>query len=113
MGLTASAVKKLVTLPRTKANKLAVEKAIIQAAYRQNLINSLREQINRQGFKARDLRLPVNNKELLPIPELSKRAAVYSGVSDKEIFQLFQDLAGISKMPEVRMMENWREIVCK
>ncbi|MDH2925011.1 filamentous hemagglutinin family protein [Nicoletella semolina] len=87
-----------------------IDKIVKQMTYRQNLINGLREQINAPGFKAKNLVLDLNNKQYLPDRELSKRAAVYSGVSDKEIFQLFQDLAGISKMPEVRIMENWRAL---
>ncbi|MDH2924996.1 hypothetical protein EV693_102225 [Nicoletella semolina] len=99
VALPASAVSKFKTAINKPSNLPHIQKIANQITHRQNLINGLREQINAPGFKAKNLRLTLNGKEHYPIPELSKRAAVYSGVSDKEIFQLFQDLAGISKMP--------------
>ena len=78
--------------------------------HRQNVINGLVEQVNSGGFKASTLKLTLNGKEYTALPELSKKAAVYKGVPESEIFKLYQDIAGINKLPTPRIIENWKSI---
>ncbi|MDH2925008.1 hypothetical protein EV693_102236 [Nicoletella semolina] len=99
VALPASAVSKFKTAINKPSNLPHIQKIANQITHRQNLINGLREQINAPGFKAKNLRLTLNGKEYSPIADVSKGAAVYRGIPDKDIFQFYQDLAGISKMP--------------
>ncbi|MDH2925006.1 hypothetical protein EV693_102234 [Nicoletella semolina] len=98
VALPASAVSKFKTAINKPSNLPHIQKIANQITHRQNLINGLREQINAPGFKAKNLRLTLNGKEHYPIPDVSKGAAVYRGIPDKDIFQFYRDLAGLPKM---------------
>lgn len=53
----------------------------------------------------KNLVLPLSNRVVTPIGDISRGAAVYKGVSDKEIKALFMRLSGVNKLPEVKYKE--------
>ena len=61
-------------------------------------LKNKRGQLN-DDRRMKNLVLPLSNRVVKPIEELSRGAAVYKGVSEKEVKELFMRLGGVNKLP--------------
>ncbi|WP_279716405.1 ankyrin repeat domain-containing protein [Chelonobacter oris] len=64
-----------------------------------NLINQFREQFNNSKIHPREMKLSVNGKIFYADKKLSEGTPIFSGLSNKQIEQLFKDISGINKLP--------------
>ncbi|WP_197481987.1 DUF637 domain-containing protein [Bibersteinia trehalosi] len=77
---------------------------ITKSYYDIDVLKNIREQLN-DDRRMKNLVLPLSNRVVNPIEELSRGAAVYKGVSEKEVKALFMRLSGVNKLPEVKYKE--------
>ncbi|MFD1804795.1 DUF637 domain-containing protein [Pasteurella oralis] len=98
---------------KAKNNSQALTKIKINKIYlpsQQKLhelrVESLTHQINKPDFKHKDLVLTMDGKVFTPVQEVSRFASVYQGLNTTQIFELAKQIAGVDKLPDVRIMPN-------
>lgn len=98
---------------KAKNNSQALTKIKINKIYlsnQQNLhelrVESLAHQINKPDFKHKNLVLTMDGKVFTPVQEVSRFASVYQGLNTTQIFELAKQIAGVDKLPDVRIMPN-------
>ncbi|HDR1565935.1 TPA: hypothetical protein QB435_002137, partial [Pasteurella multocida] len=69
-------------------------------------VESLAHQINKPDFKHKNLVLTMDGKVFTPIQDISRNASVYQGLNTTQIFELTKQIAGVDKLPDVRIMPN-------
>ncbi|MDH3000211.1 hypothetical protein A1D23_08465 [Chelonobacter oris] len=75
-----------------------------------NLINQFREQFNNSKIHPREMKLSVNGKIFYADKKLSEGAPIFSGLSNKQIEQLFKDISGINKLPKGKIVQGIKSI---
>ncbi|MXN88845.1 two-partner secretion domain-containing protein [Pasteurella canis] len=98
---------------KAKNNSQALTKININKIYlpsQQKLhelrVESLAHQINKPDFKHKNLVLTMDGKVFTPIQDISRNASVYQGLNTTQIFELTKQIAGVDKLPDVRIMPN-------
>ncbi|MFP4707613.1 hypothetical protein ABWF10_09740, partial [Pasteurella multocida] len=60
----------------------------------------------RPDFKHKNLVLTMDGKVFTAVQEVSRFASVYQGLNTTQIFELTKQIAGVDKLPDVRIMPN-------
>ncbi|WP_235424628.1 ankyrin repeat domain-containing protein [Chelonobacter oris] len=98
-GAGGSAVKL-----QSAVNVAKMQTRDIAARTQYNLINQFREQFNNSKIHPRDMKLSVDGKIFYADKKLSEGAPIFSGLSNKQIEQLFKDISGINKLPKGKII---------